>query len=137
MDLRNAFPSVNHDILWFKLWQMGIAGPLFDWLRKLYSGMRYRLRQNGGLSEELRAKLGILMGDPSSPLAFLLHLADFETPPHADDIVLNGTRVAHLEHADDMVLMSTSPEGLQEKLDALAAWASRIRWRLTRRRPLS
>ncbi|EJD46730.1 hypothetical protein AURDEDRAFT_63058, partial [Auricularia subglabra TFB-10046 SS5] len=30
VDLRNAFPSVNHDILWYKLWNMGISGPLFD-----------------------------------------------------------------------------------------------------------
>ncbi|EJD45855.1 hypothetical protein AURDEDRAFT_63893 [Auricularia subglabra TFB-10046 SS5] len=65
------------------------------------------------------------MGDPGSPLAFLLYLADFDTPAHHDDISLDGVTISHLEHADDMVLLSTSPEGLQSKLDALGTWASR------------
>ncbi|KZW01035.1 hypothetical protein EXIGLDRAFT_574000, partial [Exidia glandulosa HHB12029] len=46
-------------------------------------------------------------------------------PDHPDDVFLAGTRVSHLEHADDMALISSSPEGLQQKLDALATWAAR------------
>ncbi|EJD45854.1 hypothetical protein AURDEDRAFT_63863, partial [Auricularia subglabra TFB-10046 SS5] len=30
VDLRNAFPSVNHDILWHKLRNLGVSGPVFD-----------------------------------------------------------------------------------------------------------
>lgn len=125
VDLRNAFPSVDRSILWSKMLDMGISGPVFDWLRKLYSDMRYFLRRDGGLSHALKADLGILMGDPASPLAFLLYMSDFRTDAHADDIVMMNSVIAHLEHADDLALMSTSPEGLQAKLDTLAAWASR------------
>lgn len=124
VDLRNAFPSVNRDILWTKLATWGIRGPLIDWLRMLYSDMRYRVRLNGLLSDEMASDLGILMGDPASPLAFLLYIADFTTHPHPDDIQLNGVSVSHLEHADDMVLLSTSEAGLQSKIDDLSTWAS-------------
>ncbi|KZV80030.1 hypothetical protein EXIGLDRAFT_559602, partial [Exidia glandulosa HHB12029] len=41
-----------------------------------------------------------------------------------DDVLLSDIVVAHLEHADDMALFSTSQEGLQDKLDSLAAWAA-------------
>ena len=76
------------------------------------------------MSKELLATLGILMGDPASPLAFLLYMSDFRVWPHRDDIVLDGIFISHLEHADDLVLFSTSQAGLQAKLDALAHWAS-------------
>jgi len=39
VDLRNAFPSVNRDILWLKMWNMGIHGPVLDWIRRLYEQM--------------------------------------------------------------------------------------------------
>ncbi|EJD46731.1 hypothetical protein AURDEDRAFT_63078 [Auricularia subglabra TFB-10046 SS5] len=74
------------------------------------------------------------MGDPGSPLAFLLYLADFTTPAHPDDISIGGVTVAHLEHADDMVLLSTSPEGLQSKLDALAEWSSKNQMEINTRK---
>ncbi|KZV93920.1 hypothetical protein EXIGLDRAFT_595836, partial [Exidia glandulosa HHB12029] len=41
-----------------------------------------------------------------------------------DDILLSGSVISHLEHADDIALCSTTPEGLQLKLDDLALWAS-------------
>lgn len=125
VDLRNAFPSVDQSILWMKMLDKGISGPVFDWLRTLYTDMRYYLRREGGLSHPLQAQLGILMGDPASPLAFLLYVSDFRTSPHKDDVILAAAIIAHLEHADDMALFSMSPEGLQEKLDMLALWASR------------
>ncbi|EJD47871.1 hypothetical protein AURDEDRAFT_61566 [Auricularia subglabra TFB-10046 SS5] len=64
------------------------------------------------------------MGDPGSPLAFLLYISDFTTTDHPDDVILAGTRVSHLEHADDIAIFSTSEAGLQLKLNELAAWAS-------------
>ncbi|KZW01181.1 hypothetical protein EXIGLDRAFT_666456 [Exidia glandulosa HHB12029] len=54
-----------------------------------------------------------------------MYVSDFTTPAHKDDVVMSDEVVAHLEHADDLALMSMSAEGLQQKLDALADWASR------------
>lgn len=41
VDLTNAFPSVNQPTLWRKLHLWGAQGPVIDWLRMLYSRMRY------------------------------------------------------------------------------------------------
>lgn len=124
VDLSNAFPSVNHSILWLKFIHSKITGPIIDWLRTLYSDMRYRIRHEGLMSDEMVAELGVMMGDPGSPLAFLLYIADFRTRNHADDVLLADTVIDHLEHADDIALCSSSAEGLQVKLNDLALWAS-------------
>ncbi|KIO25409.1 hypothetical protein M407DRAFT_75828, partial [Tulasnella calospora MUT 4182] len=68
--------------------------------------------------------MGILAGDPASPLAFLLYLADFKPPSDPDDLMLLKSVISHLEHADDMALLSTTLMGLQRKLNYLARWAS-------------
>ncbi|PIL33482.1 hypothetical protein GSI_04105 [Ganoderma sinense ZZ0214-1] len=41
LDLTNTFPTVDQPTLWLKLLQWGASGPLIDWLRILYSRLRY------------------------------------------------------------------------------------------------
>jgi hypothetical protein len=36
LDITNAFPSTNRDLLWMKLYKMGISGKLFNWMCMLY-----------------------------------------------------------------------------------------------------
>ncbi|OJT08564.1 RNA-directed DNA polymerase from mobile element jockey [Trametes pubescens] len=125
VDLANAFPSVNQSTLWAKLRDLGAGGPLFDWLRMLYTRLRYFVRFNGEYSEYFQALAGILIGDPASPILWNIFFSDFTCPPHEDDVWLDTLRIPYLAHADDIVLLSTSPEGLQSKLNALAAWCTR------------
>lgn len=124
VDLANAFPTVHRATLWFKMFKRGAGGPLFDWLRELYATMKYSVRGDDKYSETFRASLGILIGDPASPIAFLIYMSDFSTFPDAEDIYLDGAPVPHLEHADDLVLLSTTMPGLQRKLDRLGQWAA-------------
>lgn len=124
VDLTNAFPSVDRATLWIKLRSYGVSGPIIDCLRAIYPRMQYTVRLNGQFSEPFGSDIGILAGDPASPLAFLLYLADFCPPADPDDLRILDTAIAHLEHADDMVLMSTTRQGLQRKLLYLEIWAS-------------
>lgn len=124
VDLTNAFPSVDRPSLWVKMYRQGAAGPIFDWIRNLYSRMSYSVRSDGIFSASFKSTLGILIGDPASPFAFLLYIADFVTPTDPDDVVLSGVPVGHLEHADDLVLLSLSAQGLQRKLVHLQTWAA-------------
>lgn len=124
VDLTNAFPSVDRATLWTKLRSYGISGPIFDCLRAIYPRMQYIVRSNNEVSNTFESNIGILAGDPASPLAFLLYLADFRTPLDPDDLILIDQAVSHLEHADDMALLSTTHQGLQRKLDHLGKWAS-------------
>ncbi|KIJ43140.1 hypothetical protein M422DRAFT_170343 [Sphaerobolus stellatus SS14] len=71
------------------------------------------------------SSLGVLQGDPSSPVLYLISCHNFRLPPDIDDLTLDGHTISHLEHADDMVIISSSFEGLQRHLDHLTMWCDR------------
>jgi hypothetical protein len=125
VDFTNAFPSTDLPSLWVKLYGLGMAGPLFDWIRAVYATMRYTTRIEGQHSETFQSDVGVMTGDTASPGLFTIYLSDFDTPAHQDDVVLAGRAVPHMEQADDMILLSRSAPGLQSKMDALNPWARR------------
>ncbi|KAF5374622.1 hypothetical protein D9615_008976 [Tricholomella constricta] len=114
IDLENAFPSTDIPLLWTKLYRKGVAGPIFDWLRTLYADMNYILHLPSCL----------LTGDTASPSLWNIYFSDLSIPDHVDDVRLHGRAVSHVEQADDVVLFTTSPHGLQFKVDCLSDWCS-------------
>lgn len=124
VDISNAFPSTDHDTLWIKLYESGVNGKFFNWLRMLYSEMSYAVTHGGNLSNAFRSRIGVLIGDPASPTLWNLFLADFKLFPDDGDLALNGVIISHLEHADDMVIISTSAQGLQNHFDTLFRYCS-------------
>jgi hypothetical protein len=76
VDATNAFPSTDHPALWLKLLRMGMGGAIFDWLRMLYQKMEYYVRHVDVNSDEFKALIGLLTGDPASPVLWNLFMAD-------------------------------------------------------------
>lgn len=101
LDITNAFPSTNRDLLWMKLYDMGISGKLFDWMRMLYGRMEYVVTMGGAQSDMFTSDIGVLIGDPISPTFWDLFFADFKLHPDADDVLLLNIVMSHLEQADD------------------------------------
>ena len=62
VDLANAFPSVDHAVLWTKLADRGASGPLIDWMRMIYRRMQYYVRYGGDASDFFKSLAGILIG---------------------------------------------------------------------------
>lgn len=62
----------------------GVAGPIFDWLPRLYCRMSYAVRLNGTYLEQLLSKLGTLTGDPGAPFCFVVYFSTFEIPDNID-----------------------------------------------------
>ena len=124
VDLTNAFPSTDLSRLWTKIHAAGVRGPLFDWLRMLYTRMSYVVRSNGEVSSAFRSLLGLLTGDTASPILWNLYFADLDTYifPDNDDVEFEGVRLSHLEQADDVALFSTTMDGLQRKMDGFFEW---------------
>ena len=120
VDLSNAFPTVDYDVLWRKLQSFGIGGRTFDWLRLLFRDIRYRSRHKECVADTLLSTLVIVLGDSGSPIIFLMYIADFVTPAERADILFSTTVVDHLEHANDIVLISSCAECSQVKLNAIA-----------------
>lgn len=128
VDLQNAFPSVNHNILWDKLWNLGCRGPLFDIVRSIYSKMSYSVTQEKEESEVFSSNVGILAGDPCSPLFWLIFAADCTWEEDKDDVSLSSGKLRALFHADDLALLSYSEEGLQRKIDRVLGWCRENIW---------
>ncbi|KAI1784186.1 hypothetical protein LXA43DRAFT_902099, partial [Ganoderma leucocontextum] len=90
---------------------------LIDLLRALYGNLEYVVRFNGDTTDSFRALAGILIGDPASPVLWILLIADFRPHPHCDDVLIAGVRVAHMWLADDGMLVCLSAAGIQQKLN--------------------
>lgn len=123
-DLTNAFPSTDHASLWSMMYKKGIAGPLFDWLRLLYSGMSYVVRVGNETSDAFTSTMGILAGDSGSPDFWNFFSSDLEFTPHPEDMMIDGHPVMNIEHADDGAIFS-GLHGLQVHLNTFAEWTSR------------
>jgi hypothetical protein len=70
--------------------------------------MEYYVRHGDQNSTEFKAFIGLLTGDPASPVLWNLDLA---MPNDADNIILDEIRIAILAPADDVLLISTSAAG--------------------------
>lgn len=125
VDATNAFPSTDHPTLWLKLLRLGMGGAIFDWLRMLYQRMEHYVRHGDLNSAEFKAFIGLLTGDPASPILWNLFMADLVMLPDPDDPILSAVRMAIMAQADDVLLVSLSAAGLQRKLNALAVWCSK------------
>ncbi len=113
VDATNAFPSTNQDTLWLRLVELGMGGPMFDWLRFVYRRMGYHVRHNNVTSDEFKSLIGLLTGDPASPTLWNLYLSSLKMPPDMDDVILGGLAMDMLAQADDILLLSLSTRGLQ------------------------
>jgi hypothetical protein len=124
IDATNAFPSTDHCTLWLKLARMGMAGPVSDWLRKIYLRMGYYVKHGDSRSTEFSALIGLLTGDPASPVLWNLFMADLVMLPDPDDVHLDNIRIAIMAQADDILLMSLTARGLRAKLNTLKQWCA-------------
>lgn len=70
VDLRKAFPSVNRNLLLWKLWNSGVKGRIFDALAATYSDPQYCLQLNGNLTDLFPSVQGLPEGDPKFPYLF-------------------------------------------------------------------
>ncbi|KAI0685252.1 hypothetical protein C8T65DRAFT_592603, partial [Cerioporus squamosus] len=88
---------------------------LIDWLRLLYEQLEYTIRFDGDVTATFRALAGILIGDPASPILWILFISDLSLATHLDDVVLDGQVANLLLIADDVLAMSMSDDGILEK----------------------
>lgn len=78
-------------------------------------------------SAEFKADIGVLTGDPASPMLWNLFLSDLSMMPvwTFDNVFLAGIRISLLAQADDLLIVSLSPRGLRVKLATLERWCAK------------
>ena len=68
-----------------------------------------------------KSEIGVRQGDVLSPNFFKIFVNDFPSylSKCPDPVNVNGNHLQYLMYADDIVLLSTSSEGLQQRLDGV------------------
>ena len=76
LDFRKAFDSIPHPELLYKLWILGITGPLWFWFRSYLNGRSHLVNVEGSSSDLLHVRSGVPQGSVLGPLLFLGYIND-------------------------------------------------------------
>ncbi len=123
VDLKGAYDNVPRDLLWQTLASLGIHGNILASIKGMYANSSLAIKIGGKRGELHTSQLGVKQGCPLSPTLFglymdALHTHLLHTVPAAGPRLSTGLRVPVLMYADDIVLMATTPQGLQQLIDA-------------------
>ena len=119
LDLRNAFGSVPHDLLWLMMNKLKVPVQFIEVCKEVYAGSSQRIRCKEGFTNDIQLKVGIKQGCPLSPLLFnialeaLLPVLDRRGVGYKLE---NGSAGKQLVYADDISILSSSKEEIQDTL---------------------
>ena len=92
----------------------------------MYNKSICRVKSKGMLSEPFNLELGVKQGDSLSSMLFNIYINDL--PKHLettiDPVFLLKERLDCLMYADDLVLLSSTSQGLQQKLNCLSQYCN-------------
>ena len=134
LDVKNAFGSIPHDVIYATLEHMGFPAPLIRLIRDIYTDATTSVRTSKDESTEpITIKAGVKQGCPVSAILFnlaselLIRSVLTTAADHPEfPFVCHGQKISVLTYADDIVLVSRKREGLQAFLDARSRAANML-----------
>lgn len=129
VDLKDAFGSVPHHVLFETLRLTGLRGATLAVIQDIYSGASTSVRTASTTSDPIPCRRGVKQGCPLSPILFDLVI---EVVIRAmEEVPRAGYQIAHtniktLTYADDLCAFASSPSIIQQMLARAqeeAAWA--------------
>lgn len=123
IDFSSAFDLIPRNALFYKLCRTGLSRKMVRLLQKLYNNTTSQVWDGSTLSDPFTVTQGLKQGCLLSPVLFSLYLNDLhDYLPGGINVA--GTVVKVLLYADDIVLLSDSPKGLQNMIDALYVYCN-------------
>ena len=119
-----AYDSIDRNLLFTKLENLGLNGPIFKAIESLYDSVKCAVRINGLKTEFVDANCGLKQGCILSTLLFNLYVIDLVIKINSLNIGIDidGEIVSVMVYADDLVLLATKEEDLQILLNQLTDW---------------
>ena len=124
LDLKKAFDTVPHEELLFKLWNIGITGPLWFWFKSYLANRQHFVSVDNNSSTLLPVLSGVPQGSILGPVLFLVYINDLPEQINyascylfADDTKL----IKSIRGINDRLLM-------QSDVDSLHRWCEQ--WKL-------
>ncbi|UYV67464.1 hypothetical protein LAZ67_5000699 [Cordylochernes scorpioides] len=123
VDLKKAFDTVPHSLLWSKLGELGLDFRFVNLIRNYFEQMTTTVRWNGLFTEPIKIRSGVLQREPLSPYLFILFVTDliniFNDSTLPGIYLPNFGTVHLLMYADDIILIGESKINLQIKINML------------------
>ena len=118
LDFSKAFDKVDHGLLLCKLMNLGITGPIVEWLKSFLCDRKQRVVVGGNTSSWTRVKSGVPQGTVLGPILFLVSIIDIDT----------GIKSTMSSFADDTrvfgrITGDVDRRVLQEDLERVYEWA--------------
>jgi len=135
VDLKKAFDSIEHELLWTKLTFLGLPSRLINIIRKLYNKMFIVQIDQHTLITPIRITKGVLQGDPLSSILFNLFLSDVDSVMKEDhlpkiNLFHSKLEINYLLFADDIVLLADNQLYLQKLLNATQTYVNTNRLKI-------
>ena len=130
LDLSKAVDTVNHEILFDKLYYYGIRGLALDWVESFFTKRTQFVEYNGSRSTPHKIHCGVPQGSILGPLFFILYIKDLNNATNLDSILFADDTNLFISHKDPDFLIST----LNCELIKLSTWfrARRLSLNLTK-----
>ena len=131
VDFERAFDTIKQNSVWSCLKRRGVPQKIVDLIKSLYRDADCSVRFKGKLSRKFKINAGVRQGCVLSPLLFITVLD--EVLQKTNEECSEGIqwtpfeKLSDLDYADDICLMTHSLQGVKNKLEVLAANASRKR----------
>ena len=126
VDYTKAFDSVEHQQLWTVMREMGFPKRIVSLIEALYSEQQYAVRTDSGTTDWFSVSKGVRQGCIVSPQLFSIYtesimreVEEEQSNSEYDALSVGGTKITELRYADDTALFSTTPEGLNNLVQAV------------------
>jgi hypothetical protein len=121
IDFKKAYDNINRNILWKRLYDIGVCGKMLSAVQSLYVSMMSCVRVNSFKTEWFDVKCGLRQGCILSPLLFNLFINDLTLFIKSFDLGINigNEKLCFMLYADDIVILADNAQNLQILLNAL------------------
>ncbi len=131
LDIQKAFDTVWHNGLLYKLYKLGIKGKLWQIIKHYYSNLKYCVKVNGVISNEIPVSRSVRQGGVISTFFYLVFidelLRELESSSFGASICSLDTGNPTL--ADDISCIATRPHNLQQLLTIVHNYS--LKWQFS------